>query len=476
MKKLENREKNKRTAEINITTVFFVLLFLGMIVYVCYFNAVSAKTIIDNSYNKRIDNLANKVIRGDITASDGTVLAKTVVDDSGQETRIYPYGKIYAHSVGFNEHVKMGIEAQYNYQLLSSDIDIYEEINNSLNGKKSKGNTVVTTLDTTLSKAAFEALGDNKGAVIAMNPKNGEILAMVSNPSFDPNDAGSDYDAWNSLDSAESVLLNRATQGLYPPGSTFKILTALEYIRENPYYEQYSFDCTGSFGIAGGSSIRCFDSKVHGHLNLKSALAYSCNGAFSQIGADLDKKKFRDLCGDFFYNDSIQVDFDYKESSVCFDEQSGLSEMQETAIGQGKTMVSPLVNLLMISAVANEGDICKPYIVDKIVDSKGKEVNKTELSVLKNVMSKEECEILKSFLKDVITVGTGSSFRDAGYEIFGKTGSAQYDSSDNHHSWFVGFTDEDNPVAICVILEGGYTGGSAQACARKILDAYYKIV
>ncbi|MGN0318858.1 MAG: peptidoglycan D,D-transpeptidase FtsI family protein [Lachnospira sp.] len=470
---LETRDKDLRNRETNIISIVFVFLFLGMVVYLCYFNIVQAKSVIDNPYNKRVDNMSLKVKRGDIVSADGTILATSVTDESGNEVRTYPFGKIYAHAVGFNSDVKMGIEANYNYQLLSSNTDIFEQIVNDITGKKAQGNTVVTTLDSKLSEAAYEVLGDNKGAVIAVNPLNGQILAMVSNPSFDPNEADEKYDEWNSLQSADSVLLNRATQGLYPPGSTFKILSTLEYIRENPDYDDFLFDCSGTVSIEGGSTISCFDSKVHGMQNLEQSLANSCNGAFSKIGVTLDKNRLRDLCSSFFFNEKLAVDFEYKQSIVSFDENSSLSEMQETAIGQGKTMITPLLNLCIISAVANNGDICRPYIVDKIVDYKGNEVKKYSTSVLRNVMSEDETEVLKKYLRSVITEGTGSAFADASYEMYGKTGSAQYDQSDNHHSWFVGFTTGDNPIAICVILEGGYSGGSAQVCARKILDSYY---
>lgn len=470
------KKKGLRNRETNIISFTFIALFGIMMVYLIYFNAFKAEDVINNQYNKRIDNQASKVIRGDIETSDGVLIATTNVDEDGNETREYPYGEEYCHITGFaNSSGKMGVELSENFYLLSESDNIFDQIGNDITGTKAKGGKAVTTINSKLQEAAYKSLKGNKGAVIAMEPSTGKILAMVSNPGFDPNNANEEYSEWINYDSQESVLLNRATQGLYPPGSTFKIITALEYIRENENYEQYSYDCTGSAYINGGTTIPCFNSRAHGYETLETAFANSCNSAFSTIGAGLNKRAFKNLCSTFMFNSNLPVGFEYNSSSFTVDENSGISEMQETAIGQGKTMMTPLHNLMIVSSIANKGKMMTPYMVDYI-ENNSNIVKKYSPNVCAEVMTEDEAAVLTEYMRSVVTKGTGSSFRYSDYSPVGKTGSAQYDESDNFHSWFVGFAPEDDPqIAICVVLEGGFTRiGSAQDAAKTVLDAYFE--
>lgn len=472
---LESRKNSSlRNKETNIISFVFAGLFALMMGYLVYFNIAVAPDIINNPYNKRVDNQETKVIRGDILAADGSVLATTEVDEEGNETRVYPFGSTFCHVVGLGA-AKSGIEGMENYHLLSEDSNVLKQLANDATGEKAMGNTSVTTLDPALQEAAYDAIGDNKGAVIVMEPSTGKILAMVSKPDYDPNDASTDYSEWLTYDSADSVLLNRATQGLYPPGSTFKILTALEYIREYDS-EEYSYDCTGSASVQGGTSIPCFDNKAHGKETLEKAFYNSCNSAFSSIGLELNRSSFKNLCSTFLFNSNLPLGIEYSISSFSLDENSGLSEVQETAIGQGKTMITPIHNLMIAAAVANNGVMMTPYLVERVETAGGTVVEQYQPQQCATVMSAEESAILTQYMRSVVTSGTGYALKNASYKAAGKTGSAQYDSSDDVHSWFVGFAPYDDPeVAICVILEGGYTGvKSAQYVAKTVLDAYFK--
>lgn len=472
---LENREKDLRNKETNIISFVFVGLFFLMIGYLLYFNVTDAQTVINNPYNHRIDNQEKKVVRGDITASDGTVIATTQVDEDGNQTRVYPFDNLYCHVLGLSGEVKSGLENSQNFYLLSGTDNIIEMLSNDISGDKAMGNTVVTTLIPELQEAAAEALGNNKGAVVAMDPKTGKILAMVSKPDYNPNEAAESYTEWLSYDTADSVLLNRATQGLYPPGSTFKIITALEYIREYPDYETYTYDCTGSTYVEGGTSIPCFNKTVHGHQTLRNAFANSCNSAFSSIGLQLNQASFRNICNTFLFNSNLPIGIEYSSSSFTLDETSGISEVQETSIGQGKTMMSPIHNLMIASAVANDGVMMTPQLVDRIESASGSVIKAYEPSSTADVMTADEAAVLTEYMRAVVTEGTGNAFRYASYEAAGKTGSAQYDDSENYHSWFTGFAPVDDPqIAICVILEGGYSGvANAQAVAKSVLDVYF---
>lgn len=443
--------------------------------YLVYFNVVEAASVINNPYNKRIDNQEVKVIRGDILAADGSVLATTETNEDGTETRRYPFGSVFCHVVGLNS-AKTGIEGLGNFDLLSETENIIKQLTNDASGQKAVGNTVVTTLVPKLQEAAYQALGDNKGAVIVMEPSTGKVLALVSKPDYDPNLASTDYNEWLGYDSADSVLLNRATQGLYPPGSTFKMLTALEYIREQSAYDTYSYECAGSAYIPGGTTIPCYDNTVHGWENLKSAFANSCNSAFSTLGLELDKGSFKTLCSTFLFNESLGIGMEASVSSFALNENSGISEVQETAIGQGRTMITPIHNLMIASAIANKGMMMTPYFIESVQTAGGSRVASYGPKERAAVMTAAEAGTLTEYMREVVTSGTGRAFKNASYAVAGKTGSAQYDSSDAYHSWFVGFAPYDDPqVAVCVILEGGYTGISgAQYAAKSVLDVYFK--
>ena len=471
---VDKKKQGLRNRETNVISFIFVALFLMMASYLVYFNVFEASTIVNNPYNKRIDNLENKVVRGNILAADGQILAETDIDEDGNETRVYPFSEVFCHVVGLAS-AKTGVEGVANYELLSTSGNIINQLSDDLSGEKSVGYDVVTTLVPKLQEAAYKALGSNKGAVVAMEPSTGRVLAMVSKPDYDPNEAPEMYSEWLGYDSSDSVLLNRATQGLYSPGSTFKVLTALEYVREYPDYENYSFDCTGSAYVNGGTTIPCYNGSVHGHQDLKLGFANSCNGVFSTIGFRLNLSKYRQLCEDFYYNKNLDIGIESSVSSFTLDENSGVSEIQETGIGQGRTMMTPLHNMMIAASVANDGVMMTPYIVDSISDSEGRTVVKNKPAEAGTVMSAEEAEYLTECMREVITSGTGNSMKYSSYEAAGKTGSAQYDDSDRYHSWFTGFAPYDNPqIAVCVILEGGYSGvSSAQVVAKAVFDTYF---
>ena len=321
---LWNKKKGLRNYETNVISFLFMALFLAMAFYLVYFTVYKSDSVVNNSYNKRIDILSGKVVRGCILTSDGIVLAETKTDESGEEYRYYPLGNMYCHVVGLNLS-KSGVEGQENYELLSTNGNIIEELTNELKGKKSAGNDVVLTIDSKLQKAAYDALGNNKGAVVAMEPSTGKILAMVSKPDYDPNYADEYYNSWLEYESSDSVLLNRAVNGLYAPGSTFKVMTALEYIRDYEGYEDFVYDCSGSAYVSGGTTIPCSDEKVHGEEDLSDAFANSCNSFFSTIGFELKLGKFRQLCETFYFNRNLNIGMDASVSSFQIDENTCIS-------------------------------------------------------------------------------------------------------------------------------------------------------
>ena len=460
--------------ETKVVTVVFAMLFASLIGYLLYFNIKEAPQILNSSYNTRINAQAEKVTRGSIMADNGSILAYTEFDDDGNETRVYPYGKVFSHVVGMSTRGKSGIEGMCNSYLMRND-SIVDKAYSEFAGKKLMGSNVVTTLDVQLQKAAYLAMENNKGAIVVMQPSTGRILAMVSKPDYNPNDALELWDEWISYESNDSVLFNRATQGLYPPGSTFKMLTAIQYIRENENYADYSYNCAGSTEVMG-SVIHCYDSIAHGNENLSSAFANSCNSAFSNIGLDIDGDEFNKLCNDFLFNRDLPVSISHSQSSFTMKGNSSVGEKMQTAIGQGKTQITPLHNAVITSAIANDGVLMKPYLVQRILSSDNKVLQSYEPEEYVAPITPEEAAALKGYMREVCVRGTGRSFRNTPYEVSGKTGTAQFDDvSEDSHSWFVGFAPSDSPeIVVSVVLEGGYSGyDSAQEVAKKVFDAYF---
>ena len=247
---------------------------------------------------------------------------------------------------------------------------------NEIKGVKNKGDNIVTNLNSKVQKAAYDALGNRKGAVIALNPDNGKILAMVSRPDYDPNTISKDWKSLVEDKYDESRLLNRATQGLYPPGSTFKLVTLLEYIRENGGGDAFSYKCSGK-DVINGTTIKCYKSKKHGEEDIKKAFAKSCNCAFANIGASLNLDQMNSFARTLLFNEDIDYQFEYKKSSFNLSSKSDNGEVVQTVIGQGKTMISPLHNALLAGMIANGGYLVTPSLVDRVETAEDKRVVRT---------------------------------------------------------------------------------------------------
>ncbi|MDO4169146.1 MAG: penicillin-binding transpeptidase domain-containing protein [Lachnospiraceae bacterium] len=466
------KKRKKANRQILQITYIFVFLFLALMGYMIKFIIVDSADTIANSHNKRQTTFEEKVLRGRIISNNDKVLAQTVQDSNGNEQRDYPYGRMFAHVVGYNINGRSGLESTYNYQLLTSNANLFMQVVNSLRGDKNAGDDLYTTLDTRLQKAAYEALGSRNGAVIAMEPDTGKILAMVSKPDFDPNYI---KDQWQTLNSSsEAVLVNRATQGLYAPGSTFKIVTALEYMRENSNYRDFSYYCNSSI-IKNSNKISCYHGTAHGTVNLTQAIAKSCNTAFVDLGSDLNRGDMRELAEDLFFNTSIPVDIASKKSQFNVSKKTEKSQMPQIVIGQGDTLITPLNNALIMCAIANDGVVMKPYIADHIENYNGGVIKQYESSKLAEALSSDEANEMKEMLKSVVKDGTGSVLNTSAYTVAGKTGSAEYNSNKDSHAWFVGMSNVDDPdLVVSVIVERGGSGGQAAApVAKAVFDSYY---
>ena len=465
----------KANHHILILTYGIVLLFVGLGVYFGYFLLFESDNVINNSYNARLDSFADRVVRGEIYSSDGRVLARTEVDGEGKEIRVYPYDSMFAHVVGYSTNGKTGLEALSNFYLLTSHVNLIEQVVNEMSSIKNPGDSVFSTLDVDLQKTAYDALGKRKGAVIVMEPDTGKILAMVSKPDYNPNTLAADWSQLVAEENTSGQLLNRATQGLYPPGSTFKLVTALEYMRENPSnYRDYTFDCSGVYKN-GDYTIRCYHGTAHGHQNLEQAFANSCNGAFSNLGLQLDLNGLKNTADQLLFNSDLPLPIAGNKSSYTMGSGADTWQILQTAIGQGQTQITPIHNAMIVAAIANGGTLMKPYLIDHVENAGGDVIKKFMPQSHGNLMTALEASDLAEFMRDVVTEGTGSALRTDAYTVAGKTGSAEFEKGKETHAWFVGFAPAEHPrVVISVIAEESGSGGQAAApIARALFDLYF---
>lgn len=451
----------------------FVGIFLSLIAYLAYFNFKLKDDVINSAYNSRQNAYEERIVRGEIRASDGTALARTETDGEGNETRVYPMGDVFAHVVGYMASGKSGLESSENYTLLTSHANPVEKVTNEFKEEKNRGDNLVTTLDVRLQQTAYDALQTN-GAVVVMEPDTGRILACVSKPDFEPNTLAEN---WESIvnDSENSSLVNRAFQGQYPPGSTFKIVTSLAYLREFGTLDGFSFDCEGEL-TAGGYTIHCYNSNVHGHEDFRAAFANSCNTAFSQIGLSLDGDKFAETAASLLFNTKLPLELPYSKSSFTLDGSTADALTMQTAIGQGNTLTSPIHMAMIAAAVANDGVLMTPYLTDRVETYTGTVVKETKQKEYQALMTAAEAETLTSLMQGVVENGTARALQEVGVSIAGKTGSAEHgDLSEPAHSWFVGFSNVENPdIVVSVIAEKAGSGSEAAVpIAKKIFNAYY---
>ena len=341
------------------------------------------------------------------------------------------------------------------------------------------GKNLNLSLDIEL-QAYGEKLMQNKiGAIVAIEPSTGEILAMVSSPTYDPSmlvgrERGRNYLKLNR--DRYKPLFDRALMAAYPPGSTFKILTTLEYIQEHADYENYSYTCTGSYTV-GNHTIHCYGNKSHGTQNLRQAFANSCNAFYASLGMELDIDQFGQLCNKMLFNTSLPTDLQASKSSFVLDKSDGSSAIMATSIGQGQTLVTPFHMALLVSAINNDGVLMKPYVLDRVESSDGTLVEQYEPEEYGTLMTTDEAAILKDYMNYVVETGTGKKLSGQSYEAAGKTGSAEYSTgADSSHSWFVGYAhrDDKSDIAIAVIVEKAGVGSEyAVPIAKDVFDAYY---
>ncbi len=456
----------KKFMKNNIKIVFclYLILFLSLIAYIIKFTAFDSKKIISNSYNPRVSINDENIKRGSIYDCNKVVLAESIYN-KGYE-RKYTYPEAFSHVIGYTEAGKSGIEANYNFELDNLNFEIWQRILNIFKDEPLVGNSLHLTIDSNIQNYAYKKLGKLKGAIVVMEPNTGKIIAMVSYPNFNPNEIGH---SWNNLNNdKDSPLINRATQGLYPPGSTFKIITSASIIDNIEDYKNFTYECKGIEQF-GKDKVRCFNQNAHGKIDLKNALRLSCNTFFSHSMDKLGTEALNKTASEVMFNSPLNFPLEYNKSSFVLNDKSNTQEIILTAIGQGKTLVTPLHMAMIVSSVANGGLMMTPYIVDHIEGYNGKTIKKNIPHKLTQAFSPDTSYEIAKYMEDVVTSGTAVDAKIKNIRIAGKTGTAE-NSTGKDHSWFVCFAPADNPkVTVVVILENAGKGSYAIPIARDIL-------
>lgn len=443
----------------------FACFFAIQLMYMSYIELWGKKDYMANSYNKRLQIQNTMVKRGTIYDKNGVVLAESVLEGKYYK-RVYPYEALYAHVVGYHSEVygTTQLEAKYNAFLMPDQSNLFQQVASKIEQSHMRGDALHLTLDHDLQEKARALLGNNNGSIVALDPRTGQVLAMVSTPDFDPSDAVL-QDKWSTLiEDKNSPLLPRAVSGLYPPGSTFKIVTGISALENS--LGAFSWVDTGSISIDGKVFKNAGDVS-YGYLDLKSAMTYSSNVYFAALSEKLGEEALLSSAEKVGFNQPIP--FDLSVTASRFPEIKGKkTELAATAIGQGKLQVTPLQMALVTSGIANKGVVMTPYVVDIIKDSTGVLIKKTKPSPWLTFTSEVNAALVKEMMVQVVREGTGKKASVKNITVAGKTGTAQVENAkgqiETTHGWFVGFAPAENPeIVVAILLENQKDNGGANA-------------
>ncbi|MFZ5649431.1 MAG: peptidoglycan D,D-transpeptidase FtsI family protein [Bacillota bacterium] len=481
---------------------FFISIFAVLVLYLGYLNAVVGPKLSTDPHNRRLAAAEEAVVRGTIYDRNGKVLAEDKVV-SGVKKRVYPRGSETAHLLGFvsQQYGRTGLESALDGHLLAMDDAgrVQAAIDRML-GRQVYGYNVTLTVDAGLQRLALNMLGGRSGAVVALDPRTGAVLAMVSTPSFDPNTIDEVVRTESAVKDGKTVqtrvtrydilktqtdsapLLNRAARGLYPPGSTFKIITgaaALEGQRAGK-----TTDCKGNITVDG---FVLKDNGVHGQVDFAGAVAESCNSYFGELGLELGQDRIKKTARSFGF-DIIEYDektgvikgsypvvsgeISYSPGTLPGNKMSA-AELSSTAIGQGRTQVTPLQMALVAAGIANRGVIMRPYVIEEVTRRSGSVSRKAAPVELNTAVSRETAGALAASMEEAVRRGTASGAALRGIKVAGKTGSAQNPHGQTH-AWFMGFAPAEDPrIAVAVIVENSGSGGHVSTpVAREIIREY----
>ena len=452
---------------------FIVVLFGVLIGFTSYWSVFDAEALKEKDANKRPLFEQQQIPRGRILAADGTLIAKSVAKGKGAAKRYvrrYPEGSLFGHPIGYS-FVKYGdseFEQYHNDELIGEGSE-FSSIADELLGHTQEGNDIVTNIDTEAQRVALSDLEEQGfGAVVAIEPSTGAVKVMASNAPYDPNRIPEEYSKL-ATNEVETPLLNRATQGRYPPGSTFKVVTAAAGLDSGAITPETTIDAPGSLEVEGTPLENDFGEDFFG-ATLDTALTHSVNTWFGQLGQRLGNDTLFEYMERFGFNAKPAIDLPEDEvlpSGVYDREKEELLhandpvDLARVAIGQERLLATPLQMAQVAAAVANGGKLMKPQIWKRVVDPDGRTVDTMDPSVYSDAVSEETAEELTTAMEGVVSEGTGTNAAIPGVPVAGKTGTAETPGNlacgggeNENQAWFIGFAPADDPkIAIAASVE-----------------------
>ncbi|MER7233685.1 penicillin-binding protein 2 [Streptomyces olivaceus] len=475
--------------------IFCGLLVLTLLIRDNWLQYVQADELKEDEHNRRVAIERYATPRGDIIVDGNAITGHATTEGDFKYKRTYKDGAMWAPVTGYvsQAYGATQIEA-INDGILTGNDDrlFFRNTLDMITGKKREGGNVVTTLNGAAQKAAYDGLKKQgaKGAVVALEPSTGKILSMASYPSYDPTSiAGGDDaagEAWTKLqkkNDPDDPMLNRALREVYPPGSTFKVVTAAAALENDLYGSaDEKTDSPLPWTMPGTTTelpnegdLPCKDA------TLREALRVSCNTVFGKVGSDLGNEKMLEEAKKFGFTEEQFVPV--RSSASVFSEDMAPSEVAQSSIGQFNTAASPLQMAMVASAVANNGTLMKPYMVDELQAPNLDTIEKTDPEEMSKPLSADNAQILQSMMETVVEDGTGTNAQIDGVKVGGKTGTAQHgvDNSENPYAWFLSYAKGDDggaPVAVAVVIEDENAGrddisggGLAAPIAKNVMEA-----
>ena len=440
-------------------TAIFTLLIAALIANLFYIQVVQAKDLQERSTNNHTIARKAYVDRGSILTSDGVTLAESVRQENGTYARSYPQGTLASHTVGYlsTRYGSTGIESAYDSVLTgTSNYDTWESALNKLAGSSTTGDDVVLTIDSRIQAAAEAALQDYVGAIVVLDTQTGAVLAKASSPTYD----NGQLDDLLANGGENSPLLDRTTQALYTPGSTFKAVTLAAALESGVATLDSVYDSPASLDV-GGAAVTNINGDDYGQIDLRTAFAYSANTVFGQLATQVGPQALVNMAKAFGYGTSVGIGFSTLPSLMP--DPSEMTEWETAWAGAGQPVgshASPagpqstvMQNAMIAAAIANDGQVMEPYVVDSITDASGTVLSVTNPHALGQAVSPATAQAVGEAMLTTVSEGTGSAASVAGVNVAGKTGTAETGEA-NPDAWFIGYAPYETPtVAIAVVVE-----------------------
>jgi peptidoglycan glycosyltransferase len=467
----------------------FACLFALLIGNLTWHMVINAQTVQKDPYNGHTLERTTNIQRGALLTSDGVVLARSVQDEStGRWQRNYPEGSFAAHVVGYNSPAfgAAGAESTYADILTGKNgFGTWESALNAFAGREVPGNDAYLTIDSRIQAAAEQALAGAVGGVVALDAASGDVLALASAPSYDNNTVedllSAGGDDGSGLGGGSGLLFNRATQGLYAPGSTFKTVTLASALTKDSVTLNTNYDSPSSIDI-GNAPITNFDNYAHGNVSLLKGYELSSNTVFAQVADGVGAEQLCETAGRFGFNRDLNTDFATATSLMPNPAEMTQWETAWAGVGQPvgehKSPAGPQATVLQMALVgagiANNGVVMKPHLLERVMSAEGVEVQTGATESLGEAVSPSVASKVQQAMEGVVKEGTGTAAQINGYTVRGKTGTAQTNNPKDN-SWFVGYVEVGGRSIVVAIVLEETAGGAATPKARDILQAAIEV-